>query len=120
MRVVDKAQRVPFRWLITAVISLGILNPVVSQAQSNWCRCPGGTVFQPGLVNYKGNSDRELVTRIEVNEADPERRCEAAWIGFSEVHVKGTPYSFRLQRKRLKSIRENACGDSPNRFVSRT
>jgi hypothetical protein len=72
------------------------------------------------LVNYKGNSDRELVTRIEVQEADTERRCEAAWIGFSEVYAEGTPYSFHLQRKRLKTIREDACGDSPDRFVSRT
>ena len=76
-------------------------------------------MFQPGLVNYKGNSDRELVTRIEVKDADPERRCEAAWIGFSEVYAQGTPYSFHLQRKHMKTIREDACGDSPNRFVSR-
>jgi len=70
-------------------------------------------------VNYKGNSDRELVTRIEVKEGDSEHRCEAAWIGYSEVFAKGTPYGFHLQRKHLKTIREDACGDSPDRFVSR-
>jgi len=71
-------------------------------------------------VNYKGNSDRELVAKIEVKKTDPEQRCEAAWIGYSEVFAKGTPYNFRLQRKHLKTIREDACGDSPSRFVSRT
>jgi hypothetical protein len=115
----SKTRYVIFHSLITAVIGLGMLKPLASHAQSNWCRCPGGAVFQPGLVNYKGNSDRELVTRIEVNESDPERRCEAAWIGYSEVYVEGTPYSFHLQRKKLKTIREDACGDAPDRFVSR-
>ena len=77
-------------------------------------------MFQPGLVHYGDNSDRELVTRIEVNKGDPERRCEAAWITYSEVFAKGTPYGFHLQRKHLKTIREDACGESPNLFVSRT
>jgi hypothetical protein len=97
-----------------------MLHPIKSYAQSNWCRCPGGAVFKPGLVNYKANSDRELVAKIEVNEADPEHRCEAAWIGFSEVFAEGTPYSFHLERKHLKTIREDACGESPESFVSRT
>lgn len=96
-----------------------MLYPITSHAEGNWCRCPGGAVFKPGLVNYKGNSDRELVTRIEVKEADPEHRCEASWIGFSEVFAEGTPYGFHLERKRMKTIREDACGESPDRFVSR-
>jgi hypothetical protein len=106
--------------LITGVISLCIAHPLAGHAQSDWCRCPSGAVFQPGLANYKGNSDRELVTRIELQKADPEHRCEAVWIGFSEVYAEGTPYSFHLRRKHLKTIREDACGDSPDRFVSRT
>jgi hypothetical protein len=108
------------RCLITGVLGLCLLHPLASHAQNDWCRCPGGAIFQPGLVNYKGNSDRELVTRIEVTKTDPERRCEAAWIGYSEVFPKGTPYRFQLQRKHLQTIREGACGDSPSRFVSRT
>jgi hypothetical protein len=76
-------------------------------------------VLQPGLVNYKENSDREIITRIEVREADPEQRCEATWIGFSEIYAQGTPYSFHLERKHLKTIREDGCGESPSRFVSR-
>ena len=119
MQVIGNTRRIFPSWLIMGMISLGILHPVISYAQSNWCRCPGGVVFQPGLVNYKGNSDRELITRIEVKQADPERRCEAAWIGFSEVYAEGTPYSFHLQRKHLKTIREDACGESPDRFISR-
>jgi len=71
-------------------------------------------------VHYGENSDRELVTRIEVNKGDPDRRCEAAWIAYSEVFTAGTPYGFHLQRKHLKTIREDACGESPNLFVSRT
>jgi hypothetical protein len=106
--------------LVTGVMSLCIVHPLAGHAQSTWCRCPGGTVFQPGLVNYKENSDRELVTRVEVQEADPEHRCEAAWIDFSEVFAEGTPQSFHLRRKHLKAIREDACGESPDRFVSRT
>jgi hypothetical protein len=108
------------RCLITVVLSLGVLQPLTSYAQTNWCRCPGGAVLQPGLVNYKGSSDRELVTRIETREADPEHRCEAAWITYSEVFAEGTPYTFHLERKHVKTIREEACGPSPSRFVSRT
>jgi hypothetical protein len=96
------------------------LHPLVSQAQANWCRCPGGEVFQPGLVNYKENSDREIITRIEVKDADPDRTCEAAWIAYTEVYANGTAYSFHLQRKHLKTIREEGCGDTPDRFVSRS
>jgi hypothetical protein len=77
-------------------------------------------VLQPGLVSYKENSDREIITRIEIREADPDQHCEAAWIGFSEIYPDGTPYSFHLQRKHLKTIREDGCGDSPSRFLSRT
>jgi hypothetical protein len=77
-------------------------------------------VLQPGLVNYKENSEREIIARIEVNDGDPQNRCEAAWIGFSEVFAKGTPYNFHLERTHLKTIREEGCGDSPNRFVNRT
>src|SRR4051812_19197309 len=106
--------------LITGVISLAMLHPLAGLAQSNWSRCPGVAVFQAGLVNYKGNSDRELITRIEVQKGDPDHRCEAAWIGFSEVYPEGAPYGFHLTRKHLKTIREDACGDSPNLFVSRT
>jgi len=94
--------------------------PLAAHAQTDWCRCPGGAVFQPGLVHYGENSDRELVTRIEANKGDPDRRCEAAWINYSEVFTKGTPYGFHLERKHLKTIREDACGESPNLFVSRT
>jgi hypothetical protein len=106
--------------LLIGAISLAMLHPAAGLAQSNWCRCPEGAVFQPGLVNYKGNSDRELVAKIEVLEGDPDHRCEAAWIGVSEVYAEGTPYGFHLLRKHLKTIREDACGESPNRFVSRT
>jgi len=101
-------------------IVLCFLHPAVSQAQSTWCHCPGGAVLQPGLVNYKQNSEREIIIRIDVKEGDPEHRCDAAWIGFSEVYAKGTPYSFHLERTHLKTIREEGCGDSPNRFISRT
>ncbi len=115
-----KTRSILHRCRITGLFSAALLCPLIAQAQSNWCRCPGGAVFQPGLVHYGDNSDRELVTRIEVNAGDPERRCEAAWITSSEVFAKGTPYGFHLQRKHLKTIREDACGESPNLFVSRT
>ncbi|MFL6447551.1 MAG: hypothetical protein ACJ746_07660 [Bryobacteraceae bacterium] len=115
-----KTRYVSFSYLITGVLGVTLLHPIASYAQGDWCRCPGGAVFRPGLVNYKGNSDRELVTRIEVNKADADHRCEAAWIGYSEVFAKGTPYNFHLQRKHMKTIREDACGETPNRFVSRT
>jgi hypothetical protein len=71
------------------------------------------------LVNYKGYSEREIVTRIEVEEGDPELRCEASWISLSEVYADGTPFNFRLQRRNLRTIREDGCGDSPHHFVSR-
>ena len=119
MRQTSKNQCLLFRHLITVFIGAAVSYPLACDAQSNWCRCPGGVAFQAGLVNYKGNSDREVVTRIEVKETDPERRCEAAWIGYSEVYAEGTPYSFHLRRKHMKTIREEACGESANSFVSR-
>ena len=119
MRAIIETQCIFLRLVITGVIGVCILHPMASHAQSNWCRCPGGAVLEPGLVHYRGNSDRELVAKIEVKQADPEHRCEAVWIGFSEVYAEGTPYSFHLERKHLKTIREDACGDSPDRFVSR-
>jgi len=64
-------------------IVLCFLHPAVSQAQSTGCHCPGGAVLQRGLVNYKQNSEREIIIRIDVKEGDPEHRCDAAWIGFS-------------------------------------
>jgi hypothetical protein len=105
---------------VTGVLAAGLLYPLAAHAQGDWCRCPGGPVFQPGLVHYGENSDREFVTRIEVNKGDPDRRCEAAWIDRSEVFAEGTPYGFHLQRKHLKTIREDACGESPTRFVTRS
>src|SRR5205823_5984075 len=118
--VFSKAACVLSRLLTAGGIVLCLLHPAASQAQSMSWRCPGGVVLQPGLVNYKENSEREIITRIEVKEGDPEHRCDAAWIGFSEIYAKGTPYSFHLERKHLKTIREEGCGDSPDRFVSRT
>jgi hypothetical protein len=115
-----KTRRIFYRYRITSLLGAALLCPLAAHAQSDWCRCPGGAVFQPGLVHYGENSDRELVTRIEVNKGDPDRRCEAAWINYSEVFTKGTPYGFHLQRKHLKTIREDACGESPKLFVSRT
>jgi hypothetical protein len=120
MHVFNKASRGVFPWISVGFIALGIVQPFPSHAQSNWCRCPRGAVLEAGLVSYKGSSEREIVTRIEVQEDDPERRCEAVWIGLSEVYANGTPYSFHLQRRKLRTIREDGCGDSPDRFVSRT
>ena len=120
MRVFSKAACVLSRLLTAGGIVLCLLYPAVSQAQSMSCSCPGGVVLQPGLVNYKENSEREIITRIEVKDGDPEHRCDAAWIGFSEIYAKGTPYSFHLERKHLKTIREEGCGDTPDRFVART
>ncbi|MFL6416580.1 MAG: hypothetical protein ACJ74Y_13030 [Bryobacteraceae bacterium] len=108
------------RGVVTRVFGLGLLYAFNAHAQIDSCRCPGGAIFQPGLVNYKGNSDRELVIRIEAKKTDSEPRCEAAWIRYSEVFVQGTPYGFHLQRKHVKTIREDACGESPTSFVSRT
>jgi len=120
MSTLGKARRVLTARRIAGTLGLGLLSAVASQAQSQSCRCPGGTTFQPGLVNYKGNSDRELVIRIEAKDNEGEARCEAAWIRYSEVFVKGTPYGFHLERKHVRTIREDACGESPASYVSRT
>jgi hypothetical protein len=119
MHVFKKLWCALFPWISVGFIALGVVQPLPSQAQSKWCRCPGGAIFEAGLVNYKGNSEREIVTRIEVQEGDPELRCGAAWIGLSEVYAKGTPYSFHLQRRSLRTVREDGCGDSPDQFASR-
>ena len=120
MHVFNKGRCAVFAWISAGFIALGIVQPLPAHAQSKWCRCPGGAVLEAGLVSYKDSSEREIVTRIEVQEDDSERRCEAAWIGLSEVYPIGTPYSFHLQRRKLRTIREDGCGDSPERFVSRT
>ena len=119
MREFSKVASVLSPLLTASGIVLCLLYPAASRAQSMSCRCAGGVVLQPGLVNYKENSEREIITRIEVKEGDPENRCDAAWIGFSEIYAKGTPYSFHLERKHLRTIREEGCGESPDHFVSR-
>lgn len=119
MHAFSNARSSVFSVTSAGFLALAIVQPLPSYAQSKSCRCPGGAVFEPGMISYKGNSERETVTRIEVQDDDPGLRCEAAWIGLSEVYADGTPYSFHLRRRTLRTIREEGCGDSPNRFVSR-
>lgn len=84
------------------------------------CSCSDGRVFEPGVVSYSGNSDRETVTRIEVAGGGPDHTCTAIWIAGTEVQPKGTPYYFYLQRRSLRERRFDGCDDSTNRFLKRS
>lgn len=84
------------------------------------CTCSNGRSIEPGAVYYSGNSDRETITKVEVDENSPEHPCVAVWIEATEVHPEGTPYSFYLKRITLGEQREEACGGSAEHFTKRT
>jgi hypothetical protein len=97
------------------------LAPTPAQAdEKTWCTCPGGGILEPGAVRYEENSDREIITRIKVEDKDSERHCAAIWISHTEIYPTGTPYSFRLTRKRVQERRIDGCRDASKLFLMRT
>lgn len=99
---------------------------VLLAAQDTWaqqrqrCSCSDGRVFEPGVVAYTGNSDREVVTRLEVNGETSGNTCAAIWIASTEVQPKGTPYRFYLKRRSLRQQRLDGCDDATDRFAKRS
>ena len=71
-------------------------------------------------MRYDENSDRETITRIEIERSGPEHHCAAVWIAFTEMRPNGTPFSFYLSRRQLREQREEGCGDAPSRFKTRS
>jgi hypothetical protein len=76
--------------------------------------------MEMGAVRYDGNSDREIITRVKVDDGDSDGRCAAVWISHTEIYPTGTPYRFHLKRRRQKEQREDGCGDAPELFLKRT
>jgi hypothetical protein len=83
------------------------------------CTCSDGRSLGPGDVSYSRNSDRDVISRIEQSNA-AQGTCAGIWIASTEIHVRGTPYDFYLQRMRLRERRIDGCGDLTERFVRRT
>ncbi|MBV9084225.1 MAG: hypothetical protein JOZ62_16230 [Acidobacteriaceae bacterium] len=125
-----RAGWVRYRLFLPAMAALSLIRPVSALAgeserirprqDQTWCTCPEGGTIQAGAMRYDENSDREMITRIEVERNGSEARCAAVWVGFTEMHPKGTPFSFYLSRRHLREQREDGCGDSPSRFKTRS
>lgn len=116
-----RCKRFLLRSLLRATAPLFLLNLSHTEAQQKQhCSCNDGRVFEPGVVSYTGNSDREMVTRIEVNGENSGNTCAAIWIAMTEVQPKGTPYRFYLKRRSLRQRRLAGCDDAPDQFVKRS
>jgi hypothetical protein len=89
-------------------------------ADQTRCTCQGGGTIEIGSVRYDGNSDREIVTKVQIQNKDSGRHCAAVWISHTEIYPTGNPYSFHLKRRQWKEQREEGCGDSPELFLRRT
>jgi hypothetical protein len=115
-------QNVTDSFFLASIITFGLLLPAaqVQAGERPRCTCPGGGVMEPGAVRYDGNSDRETITKVKIEDGDSEGRCTAIWISHTEIYPTGTPYNFHLKRRRLKEQREDGCGDAPELFLKRT
>ena len=114
-------QHVAYGVLLASVTIFGLLLPTQARAEERTrCTCPGGGTMELGAVRYDGNSDRETITKVKVDNGDSEGRCAAVWIRHTEIYPAGTPYSFHLKRRQWKEQREDGCGDTPELFLRRT
>jgi hypothetical protein len=83
------------------------------------CTCSDGRSLAPGDVSYSRNSDRDVINRVEQEGNAAQATCAGIWIAGTEIHVRGTPYDFYLQRMALRERRIDGCGDLTERFVKR-
>jgi hypothetical protein len=116
-----RAQRRFWREIGIAVLLSGFVwaaGPASAGASS--CACDDGRRFEPGAVSYGGNSDREVITRLEAQPNADTPACTAIWVSRTEIHANGTPYDFYLQRTAGRERRIDACEDSSDRFVKRS
>lgn len=114
-------QRVLYISILASIAVFGALLPAQARAgEKTRCSCAGGGTMELGAVRYDGNSDRETITRVKVDDSDSEGRCAAVWISHTEVYPTGSPYRFHLKRRRQKEEREDGCGDAPELFLKRT
>jgi hypothetical protein len=106
---------------IVALLS-GALIPICPAfaAVRSSCTCSDGRSLETGVVSYSRNGDREVITRIETERKAAGASCSAVWIGGTEIHTKGTPYGFYLQRTAQRERRIEGCGDVSERFVKRS
>jgi hypothetical protein len=75
---------------------------IAASASAAACTCTEARAVQPGMVRYRGNSDREIVSSVEPG-------CSGVWIAGTEIHPSGTPYRFHLERIKLHARMVNAC-----------
>jgi hypothetical protein len=92
--------------------------PSITKVESR-CTCSDGRSLEAGVVSYKQNSDRETISRIEMEMSSHGSRCRALWIGSTEIRPVGTPYQFRLERTALKEQRVYGCDYPTQLFVKR-
>lgn len=117
----NHSQRARYGLLFMSVTVLGLFFPALTRAEDKpWCTCPGGGTVEPGAVRYDGNSDRETITKIKIEDSDSGQHCAAIWIGRTEIYPTGTPYSFHLKRRQWREQRADGCGDSSKPFLKRT
>ena len=121
MRTHNYLQPFTYGLLLASITALGLLLPAPARAEERTlCTCPGGGMIEPGAVRYDGNSDRETITRIKVEERDSERHCAAIWIRHTEIYPTGTPYRFYLKRKQWREQQVDGCGDLSKPFLKAT
>ena len=113
------------RWIfaglrVAAFAGGGLLSPAQTIAEEKLrCTCSDGRSLETGLVSYNRNSHYETIIRIEVDGNSPQSRCTAIWIESTEIHPRGTPYQFHLERMTLRGQPFYACNYSTDRFVKR-
>jgi hypothetical protein len=114
--------RRPAAWpgAISLIIGAVLTALPVHAAGGSGCTCSDGPKLEPGFVSYSENGDRETITRIETESGGAGAVCAAIWIARTEIHTRGTPYDFYLQRTARRERRFEGCGDSANRFVKRS
>jgi hypothetical protein len=94
--------------------------PACAAAAKPSCTCGTGRSLEPGVVSYSRNGDREVITKIEPESKIAGSSCTAVWIAGTEIHTRGTPYGFYLQRTAQRERRIEGCGDLTERFVKRS
>jgi hypothetical protein len=86
-------------------------------AQNVTCTATDGRKIEPRFVRYSGNSDREIIDRIQRDERSG--RCTAVWILRTEIRAAGTPYDFHLERISRSTRRLDARDIRLSDFVKR-
>ena len=89
-------------------------------AASGACACSDGRHLEPGAVSYSRNSDREVITRFEAENNGSSAACIKIWVAETEIHTRGTPYDFYLERTMPRERPINGCGDSDDHFIKRS